>query len=571
MKPDDAMPLATAQPLPALDVVKLYHARSKHRFEAYAPGPGMLDWDAQPAPFRHYTGAPAQSLPLLADIAANDPLRAGVERRFGLDGHAPQPLGLASLGVLLNLALGLTAWKTLGPDRWAVRANPSSGNLHPVEAWLIARGIDGLADGVHHYRPEDHALELRAQDIGQPSAGACAMPAPGFQIALSTAMWREAWKYGERGFRYCQLDVGHAAGSLAHAAAVLGWTVQEIRTDTLSLARRLGLDRDGDFPPSRHPAAEREEAEMLLSVTCSATEHTAALANPLLATGDVLWFGMASKIDPAPLYRWPLIDEVAVATRRALAVEAAVTPALHVWQPAVVDTPPRAADVFLGRRSAQRFDASRRMSQDEFTGVMRVLGDRLQPGRFGRAVPDLMAAVFVHRVDALTPGLYLLSAGEGESRHDAGRKQHASIEHVAAIECRTGEIARLWRLREFEQVELYRLARSLHCHQDIAANACLALGLISAFNAPLAADPAAYRDLFRAAGQTGHALYLAAEAMGLRGTGIGCFFDDPVHTVLGLTDTRYQSLYHFTIGMPIDDARIEIGSPYPARRLAPAH
>ena len=52
-------------------------------------------------------------------------------------------------------------------------------------------------------------------------------------------------------------------------------------------------------------------------------------------------------------------------------------------------------------------------------------------------------------------------------------------------------------------------------------------------------------------------LYLEAEAAGVRGTGIGCFFDDAVHEILGVQDHSLQSLYHFTVGMPVDDARVQ--------------
>ncbi len=57
-------------------------------------------------------------------------------------------------------------------------------------------------------------------------------------------------------------------------------------------------------------------------------------------------------------------------------------------------------------------------------------------------------------------------------------------------------------------------------------------------------------------------LYLEAEAVGLRGTGTGCFFDDEVHTLLGLTDTSWQSLYHFTVGGPVLDSRIRTIPPH---------
>ena len=61
----------------------------------------------------------------------------------------------------------------------------------------------------------------------------------------------------------------------------------------------------------------------------------------------------------------------------------------------------------------------------------------------------------------------------------------------------------------------------------------------------------------------GQVLYLEAEAAGVRGTGIGCFFDDPVHSLLGLETQRFQSLYHFTVGHPIEDQRLTTLPAYP--------
>ena len=92
--------------------------------------------------------------------------------------------------------------------------NPSSGNLHPTEAYLAWQA------GVFHYAADAHALERR---------GALApavwdeWAAGGLLIGLTSIHWREAWKYGERAYRYCQHDVGHAIGALRFAAALLGW------------------------------------------------------------------------------------------------------------------------------------------------------------------------------------------------------------------------------------------------------------------------------------------------------------------------------------------------------------
>jgi hypothetical protein len=75
-------------------------------------------------------------------------------------------------------------------------------------------------------------------------------------------------------------------------------------------------------------------------------------------------------------------------------------------------------------------------------------------------------------------------------------------------------------------------------------------------------NAAHYRRLFWETGVIGQVLYLEAEAFGVRATGIGCFFDDPVHQVLGFSDATYQLLYHFTTGGPVEDPRLTTLPPY---------
>ena len=53
-----------------------------------------------------------------------------------------------------------------------------------------------------------------------------------------------------------------------------------------------------------------------------------------------------------------------------------------------------------------------------------------------------------------------------------------------------------------------------------------------------------------------------AEAAGIRATGIGCFFDDAMHDVLGIKDLSFQSLYHFTVGGQVEDLRLQTHPPY---------
>ena len=142
--------------------------------------------------------------------------------------------------------MGLSAWKQYGHSRWALRVNPSSGNLHPTEAYVVHDGR------TFHYAPREHALEERCVFDREEWRRVMGTPDGAFLVALTSIHWREAWKYGERAFRYCQHDVGHALGALRLAGAMLGWHVT-LLTDwsDRDLGRLLGVDRDEDFSACR--------------------------------------------------------------------------------------------------------------------------------------------------------------------------------------------------------------------------------------------------------------------------------------------------------------------------------
>ena len=209
-RPESAAGLHDAVPAASASAALLeYLERSKHRLRAYAPGPGGLDWANQPDPFRTFEGAPRVRLPLAADTLAT---RYGDVRAGNLP--PPAPLELTQVAILFELAFGLSAWKSFGGNRWALRCNPSSGNLHPTEAYLLCAAAPGLPGGLYHYVSRDHAFERRAEAAGL---------AGGFLVGISSIHWREAWKYGMRAWRYCQHDCRHAVAAAASADPALGW------------------------------------------------------------------------------------------------------------------------------------------------------------------------------------------------------------------------------------------------------------------------------------------------------------------------------------------------------------
>lgn len=230
-----------------------YHRLSMHRPERYAPGPGGLDWATQPAPFRQYRGC--RQIELLHRPLEESPPYDGV---FSGPAAAPSRLDRRSLSQMLYDGLALSAWKEAGGTRWALRVNPSSGNLHPSEAYLLLPGGTlEPAPLLAHYRPDKHALEVRGE---LPATLASllddCLPPGGCLLALTSVPWREAWKYGERAYRYCQHDLGHALACLSIAAAIQGWEMRLMRGIAESALDGLfGLDRDG--------FAERESVDAL--------------------------------------------------------------------------------------------------------------------------------------------------------------------------------------------------------------------------------------------------------------------------------------------------------------------
>jgi hypothetical protein len=174
--------------------------------------------------------------------------------------------------------------------------------------------------------------------------------------------------------------------------------------------------------------------------------------------------------------------------------------------------------------------------------------------------PAIHFGLFVHRVEGIEPGLYAM-ARDPRKVQLLKKSMHAHFAWEAPPDC--PEDLPLFVL---ELGDARELATQVSCRQQIAGDGAFSLGMIAEYQASLVAHgPAFYRRLFWEAGAIGQVLYLEAEAAGVRSTGIGCFFDDPVHQVFGLRDLAFQSLYHFTVGGPVDDPRLTTLPAYGAR------
>jgi len=262
--------------------------------------------------------------------------------------------------------------------------------------------------------------------------------------------------------------------------------------------------------------------------------------------------GKPSLLDPRPLYAWPVIEQVAAATR---GVPPTPDPSFRrTPESSLIKLDPglrrddAATQIILNRRSAQAFDGKSILPHAVFRRLLSCLLPGGSPvwGLWPHA-PRVHPVLLVHRVEDVAPGLYALPRSEAAL---------AALRETCRAEFNWDAADAELPLFQLIQAAAAKTARTLSCHQDIALHSAVTFMFVAEFDAPIAENPAAYRHLHWEAGMLGHVVTLEAEAAGWRGTGIGCFFDDADHDVLGFTDTRFQVLYHFAVGMPVDDPRL---------------
>ncbi|HSB99232.1 MAG TPA: SagB/ThcOx family dehydrogenase [Burkholderiaceae bacterium] len=574
--------IASMHDVDQIEAAMRYHERTKHQFNRYADGPAQLDWVNQPNPFRRYEGTPLIHLPLLG--SDDEPLSPGYSELYRRGLMPSVPLTIRSLSRFFQYALAISAWKQVDTTRWSLRCNPSSGNLHPTEGYLLIGALPGLGDApaLYHYAPHEHGLERRAV-CGEPLFAALMreFPAHSLLVGLSSIHWREAWKYGERAFRYCQHDVGHAIGTLRFAAATLGWSAALLHgLADQTIEDLLGLNRAEDFA-----GAEREHPAAVLAVWPTNPAKDGQAGSPRIIPRRLdpalahqmtreRWQGAANRLSRDEPVRWAVIDEVAAATRKpateAQGLEAPATAVVGSSGHASADEP-TAGRIVLQRRSLQACDGRTLITAERFYRMLARVMPRVDLPASQRPVPwDTIAwdptihlGLFVHRVNGLEPGLYLLARDPDET-DKLRRAMHQRFAWTSPPGCPVDLPLRL-----LEPGDARRLATQLSCHQDIAGDGAFSLAMLAEYQEALFTHGAwFYRRLFWEAGLIGQVLYLEAEAAGVRATGIGCFFDDPVHRVFGLEDLAFQSIYHFTVGGPVDDHRLTTLAPYETRSHA---
>jgi len=486
-----------------------YHELTKHSAESLRRNQHYLDWANMPDPFRHYEGVP------LVDLPADPPMpqAPAIEVLRGRAGSTFAKNGAAFLSQLMFYSASISASKRVAStgDTYALRVNPSSGNLHPTEFHFCTRGLVEWPDGLYHYRSSSHVAEQRGS--GNFVANLVSTSAP-LVFVLTSIAWREAWKYGDRAYRYCLHDIGHAWQALTLAARAIGcesFALGHFLDDTVSECFLLSHD----------------EWPMLI-----VTLHGPSIPLKMVDPAEILLFGGRPNRLSYEQVSYPQIEKINDATK--VRSEAMVPYAGQTRRncrgetklPSPVTTDCIFGQVVRGRRSALDFRGG-----DESISLMKLatLLAVTQEPLFAdfATLRFVQLYLYVHRVDNLARGVYRYWP------------KHSELERIKRGDQRLA-------------------AAALSLGQDLAANACVAFSMIGDFeNAARSYGDRGYRYVHFEAGAIGQRMYVAAEALSLRATGIGAFFDNEVQRYLNLNSEQEQVVYHFAVGHPVADSRLE--------------
>ena len=487
-----------------------YHDATKHSPDSLRRNEDEpLDWANMPDPFRHYEGVPVLDLPA-------DPPAPQVPALDVLKGEAGVPADVDGAGFLSQLlfhAAAISATKRVpaADFEYALRVNPSSGNLHPTEFHFATRGLKNWPDGLYHYRPSSHMAEQRALGdfterlIGEPAS---------LVFILTSIAWREAWKYRERAYRYCLHDVGHAWEALALSAKASG-------------CESFAWGHFSDEEVTKTCRLHDDEWPMLL-VRLSGDGLPVARPDG----GNETWFeGRPNRLSEVPI-AYPLIEGIQSATRY-ITYRNAPRPAPAVSGSGAISLPESAwspqsfGRVARKRRSALNFTGPPSITLAELSALLEVTAQPYLADFAGSRFVQLY--LYAHRIEGLAQGVYRYWP------------QGNSLELV-----RSGD----------QKV----MIAGLSLGQSLAGNACVAFSMIGDLERAVRANgDRGYRYVHMEAGAIGHRLYVAAEALGLGATGIGAFFDDDVNRYLDLSEgpgSYGQVVYHFAVGHPVPDPRI---------------
>ena len=186
-----------------------------------------------PAPPQEYLRLPVGSALALAPPQCREFDHLLALRRTCRNFDSATSITASDLATLLHRVWGAVGTRELAPGAVAVKkTSPAGGGLHAVEAYVLVQRAEGLAPGLYHYLPMQHALETLQLLEADAAAALAHRFLAGQQwfanvpvlVVMTARFDRLFWKYRRhaKAWRVVHLDVGHLSQTMYLSAADLG-------------------------------------------------------------------------------------------------------------------------------------------------------------------------------------------------------------------------------------------------------------------------------------------------------------------------------------------------------------
>jgi SagB-type dehydrogenase family enzyme len=488
-----------------------YQYHQDTSYDRHAMTGHALDWANQPAVFKGYEGIQPLDLPQEMDL----PKRPLCFLMKGRDEHDGPP-DIMALSRILFLTNTFTARARHPDGDFYYRSAASAGALYPTEIYVASCGIDGLGDGLYHFAIHRHALHpLRQGDYASHILAITQSQkdrAPALTFFLTAILFRSAWKYRDRSYRYHLLDTGHVAENLALALRVHNRAVNlSYDFDDQRVNRFLGIDETREVTLAiahvfgGEPVAERRESEVPdLSQTIREASIVSAKEVDYPGIGAMHRAGV--DIGKGTIPETEMLRNVGLIHQGWSKIETPTD-----W-PEDMGYP----DVLFHRRSRRNF-VNKPVPKEVFTGFLQALcneGLSVSKSVYGSSVAT---GFLVNRVEGMAEGFYVL---DPEHKGTAMVRQGAFTDKMARI-C----LDQRWLANAGVH---FLFLTNLHVLERTWGSR-------------------GYRYALLTAGRMGQRLYITATAMGLGCCGIGALYDGEAASLLGLNETS-RLLYLVAVG-----------------------
>ncbi|RLG75135.1 MAG: nitroreductase [Thermoprotei archaeon] len=150
-------------------------------------------------------------------------LEEALSMRRSIREYSGKPLSLEVLAQVLWAAQGINEVKR------GFRTAPSAGATYPLEVYVVVKegGVIDLKAGIYHYNVFLHALELVkigdfSEELAEAALGQRWVRDAMINLIIVAIYDRTTARYGDRGYRYVHMEVGHVGQNIYLQSCVLG-------------------------------------------------------------------------------------------------------------------------------------------------------------------------------------------------------------------------------------------------------------------------------------------------------------------------------------------------------------